>query len=55
MPNSNQIFFVLLYIDLVFSVCQLFEYSSDQEWNQTLNDVYVFVRVLEDIYLNTSQ
>ena len=50
--NSNHIIFALLYNNLGFSVSQLFEYSSDQEWNQTLNDAYICGRQLENIYLN---
>ena len=30
----------------------MFEYSSHQEWNQTLNDAYIYERVIEDIYLS---
>ena len=30
----------------------MFEYSSDQEWNQTLNDAYIYQKGLKDIYLN---
>ena len=30
----------------------MFEYSSDQEWNQKLNDAYSVYRELKDIYLN---
>ena len=30
----------------------MFEYSSDQEWNQPLNEVYIYGRGFEDIYLN---
>ena len=26
------------------SVCKVIEYSSDQEWNQTLNDTYIYRR-----------
>ena len=48
--NSNQIVLVLLYIILGFS-CYFFEYSSDQELNQTLNDTYISGRGLQDIYL----
>ena len=50
--NSNEIIFVLLHNNFGFSVCLLFEYSSHQEWNQTLNDAYIYGRGLEDIYLN---
>ena len=50
--SLNQIIFVFLYNNLRFSICQLFEYSSDQEWNQTLNDAYIYGRGLEYIYLN---
>ena len=47
--------FVLLYNNLGFSVCLLLEYSSDQEWNQALNDAYIYGKGLEDIYLNRSK
>ena len=30
----------------------MFEYSSDQEWNQPLNEAYIYGRGFEDIYLN---
>lgn len=33
----------------------MFEYSSHQEWNQTLNDAYIYERVIEDIYLSKSE
>ena len=30
----------------------MFEYSSHQEWNQNLNETYIYERVIEDIYLS---
>ena len=49
--NSNQIIFVLLLNNFGFSVYQLFEYSSGQEWNQILNDAHIYGKGLEDIFL----
>ena len=37
MQNSDQILYCCITI-----FCFLFEYSSDQEWNQTLNDAYIY-------------
>ena len=50
--NSNQVYVVLLYNNLGFSVCKLFEYASHQERNQILDDTYIYGWALEDIYLN---
>ena len=54
MKNNSQFKsnFVLLYNNLGFSICYLFEYFSGQEWNKTLSDAYVYGRELEEIYEN---